>query len=362
MGRFTLTALRHPIVQAPMAGGPSTPALAAAVSAAGGLGFLAAGYKPVDAARQELEEIRSLLDGPAPYGVNVFAPPGHGVGVAEVEAYAGRLREEAERRGVTLGRPRWDDDSYTTKLELLCAEQVPVVSTTFGCPSSTDVDRLHDAGSAVWVTVTRVEEARAAQLVGADGLIVQGMEAGGHRGGFDDSQPGDLGVLALLQLIYAEVEEALPLVATGGLSTGRAIAAVLAAGAAAAQVGTAFMLCPEAGTSQAHRVMIRRGDSPTVLTRAFTGRTARGIGNRFLREHTPHAPSAYPEIHHLTAPLRAAARADGDPDGFHLWAGQAYPLARQSPAADVVRQLAAEARDALQAATDRMRKGNQPSG
>ena len=103
--------------------------------------------------------------------------------------------------GVTLGLPRWDDDSYEAKVELLCAEHVPVVSTTFGCPSSAEVDRLHDAGSAVWVTVTTVEEARFAQQAGVDGLIVQGVEAGGHRGGFDDTHPGDFGLLALLQLV-----------------------------------------------------------------------------------------------------------------------------------------------------------------
>jgi nitronate monooxygenase len=240
-------------------------------------------------------------------------------------------------------------------------EQVPLVSITFGCPSSVAVDRLHDAGSAVWITVTTVEEAQSAQQAGVDGLIVQGLEAGGHRGGFDDTHPGDLGVLALLQLVDAELGDALPLIATGGLSTGRGIAAVLAAGAAAAQLGTAFMLCPEAGTTQAHREMIRRGDTPTALTRAFTGRTARGITNRFLREHTPHAPSAYPEIHHLTAPLRAAARAEADVGGFHLWAGQAYPLAQPAPAAEIVLRLADETRQALQTAGQRINAGNEPS-
>jgi hypothetical protein len=142
------------------------------------------------------------------------------------------------------------------------------------------------------------------------------VEAGGHRGGFDDTHPGHLGLLAMLQLVNTALDDTLPLVSTGGLSTGRGIAAVLAAGAAAAPLGTAFMLCPEAGTTQAHREMIRRGDTPTARTRAFTGRTARGIGNRFLREHSPHPPSAYPEILDLTAPLRAAARAEGDSDGF----------------------------------------------
>ena len=348
MSRFTPAAIRHPIVQAPMAGGPSTPALAAAVSDAGGLGFLAAGYKTADVVERELAELRSLLPGSSPYGVNLFAPPGHGAGVPDVPAYAARLGAEVDRRGVGLGVARWDDDAYEAKLDLLCETPVPVVSTTFGCPSADDVDRLHDAGSAVWVTVTTVAEARTSHHVGADALVLQGVEAGGHRGSFDDGAPGDLGLLTLLQLVDAALDGALPLVASGGLSSGRGIAAVLVAGAAAAQLGTAFMLCPEAGTSEAHRAMIRRGDAPTALTRAFTGRTARGISNQFLRDHTSHAPSAYPEVHHLTAPLRAAARAEGDADGFHLWAGQAYPLAPSAPAAQVVTHFAAECRAVLE--------------
>ena len=125
--------------------------------------------------------------------------------------------------------------------------------------------------------------------------------------------------------------------------------------AAAAQLGTAFLLCPEAGTSPAHREVLHRGAAPTALTRAFTGRTARGVSNRFLREHTHYAPSAYPEIHHLTAPLRSAARAEGDADGMHLWAGQAYPLAEPTPAAELVLKLAADARDTLQTAAERIK-------
>jgi nitronate monooxygenase len=350
MNRLALETLAHPIVQAPMAGGPSTPALAAAVSKAGGLGFLAAGYKTVEAVRAELAALRSLLPASALFGVNVFAPPGHGAGAGDVGAYAERLRGEAERYGVTLGTPRWDDDRYAEKIELLCGERVPVVSVTFGCPPAADVQRLHEAGSSVWVTVTTPEEGRTAQRTGADALIVQGVEAGGHRGGFDDRNPADIGLLALLQLVQAAVGHELPLVAAGGLITGRAIAAVIATGAAAAQLGTAFLLCPEAGTGSEHRAQLRRGPAPTALTRAFTGRSARAISNRFLRNHTPYAPSAYPEVHHLTAPLRAAARAHGDPDGLHLWAGQAYPLAEPIPAADLVARLAAETRDALAAA------------
>ena len=258
-----------------------------------------------------------------------------------VGSYADRLRDEARERGVALGHPQWDDDRYSEKLDLLGEQPVPVVSLTFGCPTPSQVDRLHSSGSAVWVTVTTVGEARAAQRAGADALVVQGVEAGGHRGGFDDAHPGDIGLLALLQLVQAAVDDGLPLVATGGLITGRGVAAVLAGGAAAAQLGTAFMLCPEAGTVPAHRDMISRADAPTALTRAFTGRTARGIVNRFLQDHSD-APSAYPEIHHLTAPLRTAARTRGDTDGFHLWAGQAHALAQPLPAADLVVRLATE--------------------
>ena len=350
MAPFTFDALAYPIVQAPMGGGPSTPALAAAVSGAGGLGFLAAGYKPLDVVRADLEALRALLPDGVPFGINAFAPPGHGAGAADVAAYAETLRGEADRSGAALGTPRWDDDRYAEKLDLFCAERIPVVSFTFGCPPAADVARLQRAGVAVWVTATTPEEAGAASAAGADALIVQGVEAGGHRGGFDDGAPGELGLLALLQLVRATLGDRLPLVATGGIATGRAVAGVLASGAVAAQVGTAFMLCPEAATAPAHRDAIASSRAPTALTRAYTGRTARGIVNRFLREHSADAPSAYPEVHHLTAPVRAAARRDDDADGFHLFAGQAYSLAEPLPAAELVVRLAEEARAALDAA------------
>jgi nitronate monooxygenase len=353
MSRFTPSELRYPIIQAPMAGGPSTPLLAAAASEAGGLGFLAAGYKPIEAIRGDLDELRRLLPAGVPFGINLFAPPGHGAGAADVAAYAETLRAEAARSGAGLGEPSWDDDRYAEKLDLVCAEHVAVVSFTFGCPSLDDVRRLQDGGAAVWVTVTTADEARAAHAAGVDALIAQGVEAGGHRGAFDDARPGDLGLLALLQLVRGVVGDTTPLIATGGIATGRGVAAVLAAGAAAAQLGTAFMLCPEAATSPAHRSAIEAAHASTALTRAFTGRTARGIVNRFLREHSRDAPSAYPEVHRVTAPLRVAARQRGDAEGFHLWAGQAYPLTQAMPAAELVVALADEARIALAETTER---------
>jgi nitronate monooxygenase len=344
-----LEQLQLPIVQAPLAGGPSTPALAAAVSEAGGLGFLAAGYKPVPAVRADLEALRGLTA--RPFGLNLFVPPATAADPAAVSAYAAQLRGESERRGVGLGEPRRDDDSWEEKLALALDERIAVVSFTFGCPPPEVIGRFSDIESEVWVTVTTPAEAALARDAGAHALVVQGVEAGGHRGGFEDELGSDLGLLAALQLIGAAVD--LPLVATGGLATGRSIAAVLAAGAAAAQLGTAFMRTPESGTSLAHREALASGE-PTALTRAFTGRTARGVVNRFLREHSTDAPAAYPEVHHLTAPLRSAAREQGDADGFHLWAGQAHALAEELPAGELVRRLATDAAAALDAAAQRL--------
>ncbi|MGH2856211.1 MAG: NAD(P)H-dependent flavin oxidoreductase [Solirubrobacteraceae bacterium] len=341
--RFELSELRAPIVQAPMAGGPSTRELAVAVCRAGGLGFLAAGYRPAQAVREDIDAVRAATGGP--FGVNLFVPAAEPADPARLRDYLRELAPEAERQRVQLGEPRSDDDGWQAKLELVCEKQVPVVSFTFGCPAADEIGRLHAAGSAAWITVTSPDEARLAQDAGADALVVQGTEAGGHRGGFvDDRRFDGLGLLALLRLVARSASA--PLIASGGISDGAAIAAVLCAGASAAQIGTAFMLCPEAGTVDSHRALLTQ-PVPTALTRAFTGRLARGLVNRFLADHTATAPIAYPEIHHATAPLRAAARKRGDTDGFNLWAGQTHELAQPLPAGELVRRLVADARRTL---------------
>jgi nitronate monooxygenase len=338
-----LDQLEHPIIQAPMAGGASTPQLAAAVSGAGGFGFLAAGYRSPDAMREDVAAVRSATD--APFGVNLFVPGPPDGDAAALRAYVSAL-------GPGAGEPRYDDDGWEGKLELLRASPVAVVSFTFGCPSAEVVSSLQSAGSEVWVTVTSPAEARLARAAGADALVLQGVEAGGHRGTFDDPLDGGegLGVLALLRLV-ASSDVALPLVATGGITDAPAVAAVLAGGAAAAALGSAFMLSPEAATNPAQRAALAR-EAPTGLTRAFSGRLARGIENQFMRDH-PDAPRAYPHIHHATSPIRAAARERGDADGFNLWAGQAHSLAREVPAAQLVRELSAGAQAALDQAAAR---------
>jgi nitronate monooxygenase len=334
--------LEVPVVLAPLGGGPSTPELVAAVCGAGGLGFLPFGYLTPQAARERLEATRALTGGPL--GVNVFVPGAGPVDPAVYARYVERLTEWADRRDLPLGDARYDQDHFDEKVELLAGDPVPVVSFTFGVPPPAAVERLRAAGSEIWVTVTTPAEAGQASFAGADALIVQGSEAGGHRASFTDSDDEPVyGLLALLQLVAAR--ESLPLVASGGIATGGALAAALAAGASAAQIGSAFMLCPEAGTSAPHREALR-SSGETALTRAFTGRLARGIRNAFMSEHDAAAPVAYPEIHHLTAPLRSAARERGDASLLHLWAGEAHALARELPAAEVVRALVSEARAA----------------
>jgi nitronate monooxygenase len=333
-----LSELQVPIVLAPLAGGPSTPQLAAAVCEAGGLGFLASGYLTAAESASRISQARALTD--RPFGVNVFVP---GAGASDPGVYAdyvAALHAEAAVWGAEPGEPRCSDDDWQEKLALLLEDPVPVVSFTFGCPSPGTLRSLKQAGSETWVTITSPREAQLAEKAGADVLVVQGAEAGGHRASFEDGEDEPpYALLALLQLLAGAIE--VPLVATGAIATGAGLLATLAAGASAAQIGTAFMLCPEAGTAAPHRAAIAT-DTPTELTRAFTGRLARGIRNRFLREHRG-APIAYPEIHYATAPIRRLARERDDAEKINLWAGEAHSLAREEPAAGVVERIVDEA-------------------
>jgi nitronate monooxygenase len=358
--------LRFPVLVAPMAGGPSTPELIAAVVEAGGSGFLAAGYLAADALEARIVRTRELTGGS--FGVNLFVPgppptgstgsTGSIMDTAErISAYLRRIEAEARRYGAQPGEPRWDDDDYPAKVDLVVAQRIPLVSFTFGLPSAQDVGRLHEVGSKVVMTVTGPGEAALAAEAGADALCVQGFEAGAHRGLFTDD-PADpaggevYGLLAALRLTAAETD--LPLIAAGGLVHGADVAAVLVAGADAAQLGTAFLRADEAGTQPTYRQALADAGRATAFTRAFSGRPARGLVNRFTSEHSESAPSAYPQVHHLTKPVRAAAGTAGDPEGLSLWAGQTYPIATSGPAAEIFAKLHDEATAAMDRATRRL--------
>lgn len=318
--------------------------MAAAVSDAGGLGFLAAGYKTADGMYQEVKQVRGLTS--QPFGVNLFMPQPSTADPAAVEVYRHQLAGEAAWYETPLGDPdSGRDDGYEAKLAILLDDPVPLVSFTFGCPTRDVLDSFAKAGTFTVVTVTSPDEAQAAQWAGADAVCVQGIEAGGHQGTHRDDPASDgagIGLLSLIALVRETVQ--LPIIAAGGLMRGGQIAGALAAGAVAGQLGTAFLVCPESGANALHKqAMTNPLFVRTELTRAFSGRPARGLVNRFMREHGPYAPAAYPEVHHLTSGLRKAAAKAGDPQGMALWAGQGHRMARELPAGQLVEVLAAEA-------------------
>lgn len=329
---------RLPLAAAPMSGGASTVRLAAAVAAAGAFPFLAGGYKTPDALAAEIAELRAYG---APFGVNLFAPNPIAIGDELFRQYARELQPDAAEYGLDLRQARLveDDDWWRGKLELLLADPVPVVSVTFGLPSRADLLALRRAGSRVLITVTTVDEARAAAELGPDALVVQGGDAGGHSGAFDPSQP--ITALPAIELTRAVVAmTSLPVVATGGVDGAQAAAALLQAGAACVAVGT-LLRTAESGASTTHKdALADPAFTSRVLTRAFTGRPARGLSNQFIERHEATAPLGYPAIHHLTRGLRQAAAVAGDPQRLHLWAGSGYRSAVTGPAAAVIDGLA----------------------
>lgn len=334
---FDLRDLDRPIIGAPMAGGPSTPELAAAVSNARGLGFLAAGYRTAEDLEAQLVRVAALTSGPV--GVNLFVPDDYQPEPGPLGAYLDSLRPEAAALGVEVGEPRSDDDGWDAKLEIVLDTKPAAVSFTFGCPDAAVLARTADAGILSIVTVTTAAEAEFAVAAGARALAVQGPNAGGHRGSLNQSEtPTDQALEETLVLIRAKTD--VPLAAGGGVSGRNDVVRLREAGADAVQVGTALLLADEAGTNPLHRAALRNGRfTGTSLTRAFTGRYARGLTNRFILEHED-APAGYPHLHHATAPLRKAAVAQGNADVAHLWAGTGFASAQSGPAAAIIESLA----------------------
>jgi nitronate monooxygenase len=325
-----------PVLAAPMAGGPGSPALVDAAAAVGSLGFVAGGYKTPDALAADLAAVSG------PCGVNLFAPNPVPVDRAEFRRYAQRLAPEAERYGLSLdgAAPVEDDDAWSAKLEVLQAHPVPLVSFTFGIPGRADLVALNATGALLAQSVTTVEEARAAAEAGMDCLVVQSAFGGGHSATFDPRLSFvDIPLADLVAAIVHAVR--LPVIAAGGIGTANDVAAAIRAGADAVAVGTLLLRTPEAGTSATHRAALT-GTRPTVVTHAFTGRPARGLRNDFIDRHEDHAPYGYPALHHLTSPLRRAAAAAGDPERVHLWAGTGYRHATEEPAGTILSRLAAQ--------------------
>jgi nitronate monooxygenase len=333
---LTLSALgiRIPAIAAPMAGGPSTPALVVAAAAAGSIGLLAGGYKTPQVLADQTT---------ASFGVNLFAPNPVPAAPEAYRTYARTIQPEADKYGVTLptDAPIEDDDAWDAKIDLLLADPVPIVSFTFGIPSTATIAALRRAGSVVVQTVTSVDEARAAAEAGADLLAVQASAAGGHSGTLTPERiPAALPLTELLASVRAAVS--LPLIAAGGLSSSEDVAGVLRAGAVAAMVGTVLLRADESGASAPYKSALadplRR---TTVVTRAFTGRPARALRNTFVDRYDSMAIAGYPAVHHLTSPLRKAAAAAGNPELINLWAGTGYRHATPEPVGTILTRLTA---------------------
>lgn len=330
--------LTIPLIAAPMAGGATTPAMVIAAAGAGALGFLAAGYKTAQALQSEITAVR---DASIPFGVNVFAPNPVPITGSDYHRYAEALRADADRFGLTLpADPIDDDDAFGAKIDLLAANPVPVVSFTFGLPSDQVIATLQKAGTVVVQTVTTLAEAELAVAAGVDMLAVQAGAAGGHSGTLTpDRMPAPVPIGDLIRQVTRGVN--VPVIAAGGLATPEAVSAVLSAGAVAAAVGTVLLRADESAASATHKAaLVDPARTETVLTRAFTGRPARGLRNTFIDRFESVAPLGYPAIHYLTSPIRKAAAAAGDADLVHLWAGTGYRHVRDAPTASILTALA----------------------
>jgi nitronate monooxygenase len=340
--------LRYPIIQAPMAVGLVPPRMVAAGSNAGGLGMRAAGYLTPEPLRAQIREVKSLTD--RPFGVNLFVPgpaptpTTTGPNAARLLAgYRAELGLPPEPPGAGA------DDPFDALLAVVLEEGVPVVSFVFGVPGPEAWRRLADAGVVALGTATTVHEAERWMAAGAHGVVAQGAEAGGHRGTFlAPAEASLVGTMALVPAIATAITG--PVIAAGGVMDGRGNAAALALGASAVQLGTAFLLSPESSIAPAYREALLAGDeAATAVTRAFTGKAARGVRNRFLRELAPFQDElpGYPSQHHRTRDLRQRAKELGRSAYMSLWAGQGLRLSRELSAEALVAALVAETEQAI---------------
>jgi nitronate monooxygenase len=350
--RFGMTI---PVVLAPMGGGPSTPELVAAVSNAGGLGSLAAAYSNGERIEQDIAAIRKLTS--RPFAVNLFSPQAQLPLNDGVQAVADFLRPYHERLGLKAPElPQKPIEDFDEQLDAVAKAAPPIVSFTFGLLPAKAMDRLKAQGTYLMGTATTVDEARQLEKAGVDAVIAQGSEAGAHRGTFAvPAEEALIGTMALVPQVVDAVR--VPVIASGGIMDGRGLVAALALGASAVQMGTAFLACKEAGTNAAYREALKRErDSRTTLTRAFSGRMARGLSNEFIEkwnaagmEHLP-----YPWQNAFTQPMRRAAAAAKQAGLLSLWAGQGLGMMRETTAEQLMKELQEEMSEAWKKLKEQM--------
>ncbi len=336
--------VRYPIIQAPMAGGPTTPELVAAVSAAGAIGALGAGYMKPEAIGEAIRRIRALTS--QPFCVNLFVPQPFEVDRARVERSI-RLLAPIRRALGLLDPPIPSafSENFYDQVAVCIEHRVPIFSFTFGIPEAEVLTRLREAGIVTIGTATTVAEACALEKAGVDMICAQGAEAGGHRGSFlRDPASSMVGTMALVPQVVDAVN--VPVIASGGIMDGRGLAAALALGASGVQCGSAFLRCHESGAPAPYKQAIGRAtDDGTAVTRAFSGRLARGLENTFIKETNQLGDEwpPYPVQNALTRDIRNHAAKIGDPEFMSLWAGQAAALAKEASAAEIIEAMVAQA-------------------
>lgn len=343
--------VRYPIIQAGMAGGPTTPQLVAAVSEAGGLGTIGAGYLTPESLREAIREVKRRTN--KPFGVNVFVPSdsidNEAAQVQKTKTILEPIRSrlEAEWPAEIKAHPINTED----QLQVVYDEEVPFLSYTFGLFSQEILSPFKDKGVYIMGTATTVDEAITLEQTGVDAIVVQGAEAGGHRGTFDaqHSDQGMIGLMALIPQVKQVTQR--PLIAAGGIMNGAGMLAAMVLGAEGVQCGTAFLTCPEAGTHPLHKARIQSAsENEIVTTIGMTGRAARGIANDFTRSLKPveSEMAPYPLTNQLTSSIRKKAGLKGESDYMSLWAGQGVRLNRDLSASDLVHAFIKEGTEVLE--------------
>jgi nitronate monooxygenase len=342
--------LEHPLIQAPLAGGGDTPDLVAAVCNAGAIGFIGAAYSTPAQISELASAVRRKTK--RPFGINLFAPLPETSAVINIQAAVQKVAPFFEELGLPApSAPALPASSFSKQLAAVLETDASVFSFTFELPQADAILAVKSRGMYVMGTATTVEEAIALEKAGVDAVVTQGSEAGGHRGTFiGDFNSGMIGTMSLVPQVADAVR--IPVIASGGIMDGRGIAAALSLGASAVQLGTAFLTCSEAGIPEAYmEAILHAREDQTRVTRAFSGRPARGIVNRFMTEvecgNSTDPILPFPLQNALTRPLRNAAAKQGRPEFLSLWSGQGVRMARRQSAADLVARLARETAAAL---------------
>ncbi|MGG1401635.1 nitronate monooxygenase [Bacillus salipaludis] len=335
--------IQYPIIQAPMAGGPTTSKLVAAVSNAGGLGTIGAGYLTPSQIRQQIQEVKQLTE--KNFGINLFVPSNYQQDAQNIMTAKELLQpiEQELKVDSTVKIPTFEQDlgTFHEQVQVVVEEQVPVCSFTFGLPSQEIIDYLKTNSIIVIGTATTVQEAILNEQAGMDMVVLQGSEAGGHRGTFENN--AEQGLIGLMSLIPQAADQInLPIIAAGGIMDARGAFAAKCLGAQAVQMGTAFLVCEESGASQVHKeTIINASEDQVVLTKAFSGKMARGVNNRFIEtiKKMEHNLPPYPIQNELTKGIRKASSTSRNPEFMSLWSGQSPRLAKTSTVQELINQL-----------------------